>query len=330
MGLAGAAPRFPATRRKGDAMSDSWNDVHWKALSRPPVLGMAGLGLLGSAFAERAIAGGWRVAGFDPDPAAMSRLRTVGGEPVDSPATVVEQADRVLLVLPHDGVSREVLAAMRPKLRPGAIVLDATTGDPDAMAELGRQLAVERIAYLDATVSGSSVQVRAGDGVLMVGGPEPAFARCQELFQVLARQTLYGGECGNGARLKLVTNLVLGLNRAALAEGLVFADRLGVDGELALAALRAGIAYSRIMDTKGEKMLRDDFLPQAKLSQHRKDVDLMLTAAARHGQNLPLTVVHRELLLLAEELGFGEHDNSAVIQAVRAQPFPTTEKNRHG
>jgi 3-hydroxyisobutyrate dehydrogenase-like beta-hydroxyacid dehydrogenase len=56
----------------------------------------------------------------------------------------------------------------------------------------------------------------------------------------------------------------------------------------------------------------------------------MLTAAARHGQNLPLTAVHRELLLLAEELGFGEQDNSAVIQAVRAQPFPTTEKNRHG
>lgn len=311
-------------------MSDAWNDVHWKSLSRPPVLGMAGLGLLGSAFAERAIAGGWRVAGFDPDPAAMSRLRTLGGEPVDSPAAVAKQADRVLLVLPHDGVSREVLAAMRPELRPGAMVLDATTGAPDAMAELGRQLAVERIAYLDATVSGSSVQVRAGDGVLMVGGPEPAFARCQELFQVLARQTLYGGACGNGARLKLVTNLVLGLNRAALAEGLVFADRLGVDGELALAALRAGIAYSRIMDTKGEKMLRDDFLPQAKLSQHRKDVDLMLTAAARHGQNLPLTAVHRELLLLAEELGFGEQDNSAVIQAVRAQPFPTTEKNRHG
>lgn len=298
--------------------------------SKRPVLGIVGLGLLGGAFADRALAGGWRVVGYDPDPAASGRLRTAGGEPVESPASVARVASRLLLVLPHDGVSREVLGAMRPELRSGSIVLDATTGDPDAMVEIGRRLAEEGIAYLDATVSGSSAHVRAGDGVLMVGGPEGAFAECEELFRVLARQTLYGGPCGHGARLKLITNLVLGLNRAALAEGLVFADRLGVDGTLALAALRAGVAYSRIMDTKGEKMLDGDFSPQAKLSQHRKDVDLMLTAAARHGQNLPLTTVHRELLSQAEQLGFGDQDNSAVIMAVRAQVTPMTERNCHG
>ncbi len=311
-------------------MEKAWSGWSATPLSEPPVLGMAGLGLLGTAFAERALAGGWRVSGYDPDPAAIGRLRALGGEPLDSPAAIARCADRVLLVLPHDGVAREVLDKMRPGFRPGAIVLDATTGDPEAMAEIGEALAHDGIAYLDATVSGSSAHVRAGEGVLMVGGPEAAFAACERLFPVLARQTLYGGACGNGARLKLITNLVLGLNRAALAEGLVFASRLGVDGELALTALRAGVAYSRIMDTKGEKMLRDDFVPQAKLSQHRKDVDLMLTAAARHGQNLPLTTVHRELLLLAERLGLGELDNSAVIMAVREQSSPTTERNRHG
>jgi 3-hydroxyisobutyrate dehydrogenase-like beta-hydroxyacid dehydrogenase len=273
--------------------------------------------LLGGAFAERALRGGWHVAGYDPEPSACERFQALGGELVESPAVLARYSDRVLLVLPHDGISQEVLDAMRPELRPNAIVLDATTGDPDAMAEIGRRLEADRIAYLDATVSGSSAHVRAGDGVLMVGGPAAAFAACGELFSILARQTLYGGPCGSGARLKLITNLVLGLNRAALAEGLVLAERLGVDGELALAALRTGVAYSRIMDTKGEKMLRGDFNPQAKLAQHRKDVELMLTAAARHGQNLPLTMVHRELLVLAEQLGFADQDNSAVIMAVR-------------
>jgi 3-hydroxyisobutyrate dehydrogenase-like beta-hydroxyacid dehydrogenase len=295
-------------------VSPGWS---FPPLSAPPRLGIAGLGLLGGAFAERALRGGWHVAGYDPEPSACERFQALGGELVESPAVLARYSDRVLLVLPHDGISQEVLDAMRPELRPNAIVLDATTGDPDAMAEIGRRLEADRIAYLDATVSGSSAHVRAGDGVLMVGGPAAAFAACGELFSILARQTLYGGPCGSGARLKLITNLVLGLNRAALAEGLVLAERLGVDGELALAALRTGVAYSRIMDTKGEKMLRGDFNPQAKLAQHRKDVELMLTAAARHGQNLPLTMVHRELLVLAEQLGFADQDNSAVIMAVR-------------
>ena len=310
-------------------MTESLDGWTFRSLSAPPILGIVGLGLLGGAFAERALRGGWRVAGFDVERAARERLRALGGEPVDSVAAVAQRSDRVLLVLPHDGVSRAVLEEMRPRLQPGAIVLDATTGDPDAMAEIGRRLEADRIAYLDATVSGSSVHVRAGDGVLMVGGPEAAFAACGELFPVLGRQTLYAGPCGHGARLKLITNLVLGLNRAALAEGLVLAERLRVDGQLALAALRTGIAYSRIMDTKGEKMLHSDFVPQAKLAQHRKDVELMLTAAARHGQNLPLTAVHRELLALAERLGFAEMDNSAVIVAVRAWLTREMESNGH-
>lgn len=307
--------------------ADGWT---FRSLSAPPVLGIVGLGLLGGAFAERALRGGWRVAGYDIDRAACGRLRALGGEPADSVAAVAQRSDRLLLVLPHDGVSREVLEEMRPHLHPGSIVLDATTGDPEAMADIGRRLEAGRIAYLDATVSGSSVHVRAGDGVLMVGGPEAAFAACGELFPLLARQTLYAGPCGHGARLKLITNLVLGLNRAALAEGLVLAERLGVDGRLALSALRTGIAYSRIMDTKGEKMLSGDFVPQARLAQHRKDVELMLTAAARHGQNLPLTAVHRELLALAEQLGFAEQDNSAVIVAVRASSTREMESNGHG
>jgi 3-hydroxyisobutyrate dehydrogenase-like beta-hydroxyacid dehydrogenase len=98
-----------------------------------------------------------------------------------------------------------------------------------------------------------------------------------------------------------------------LAEGLVFADQLGVEGKQALDVLRRSMAYSRIMDTKGEKMLARDFTPQAKLSQHLKDVRLMLAASSIP---LPLSETHRELLEKAEALGFGEADNSALIEAI--------------
>ena len=115
--------------------------------------------------------------------------------------------------------------------------------------------------------------------------------------------------------MKLVSNLVLGLNRAALAEGLVFAQALGLEAEAALGVLLGTMAYSRIMDTKGRKMIEGDFSVQARLSQHLKDIRLILDAAAAAGQALPLTEIHRQLLEVAEAAGFGEADNSAIIRA---------------
>ena len=108
---------------------------------------------------------------------------------------------------------------------------------------------------------------------------------------------------GTAAKMKLVTNLVLGLNRAALAEGLVLASSFGLDPQLTLEVLQASAAYSKAMDAKGAKMIGGDFAPQARLSQHLKDVRLLLAAAARTGRTLPLSETHRKLLEFAESLG---------------------------
>ena len=115
--------------------------------------------------------------------------------------------------------------------------------------------------------------------------------------------------------MKLVVNLVLGLNRAALAEGLAFARACGFNPADALKILAAGPAYSRAMDTKGRKMLEHDFTPQARLSQHLKDVRLILAAGASTGARLPLSEVHRRLLEQVERAGFGDADNSAILKA---------------
>jgi 3-hydroxyisobutyrate dehydrogenase-like beta-hydroxyacid dehydrogenase len=115
--------------------------------------------------------------------------------------------------------------------------------------------------------------------------------------------------------MKLVTNLVLGLNRAALAEGLAFAGALGLDAGRALALLRDSAAHSRVMDGKGEKMVRGDFEPQARLAQHLRDVRLILAESEAAGLPLPLSLAHRRLLEAAEAAGYGPLDNSAVIRA---------------
>ena len=124
-------------------------------------------------------------------------------------------------------------------------------------------------------------------------------------------------------KMKLISNLVLGLNRAALAEGLAFAEALGVPPAAALEVMAGSNAYSRAMDAKGRKMVEHDFTVQARLSQHLKDVRLMIEAAEAAGMKLPLTDTHRRLMEQAEAAGLGDLDNSAIIEVLRkAQPGP--------
>jgi 3-hydroxyisobutyrate dehydrogenase-like beta-hydroxyacid dehydrogenase len=117
--------------------------------------------------------------------------------------------------------------------------------------------------------------------------------------------------------MKLVLNLVLGLNRAVLGEGLAFARACGIDESVALDILRAGPSWSKVMDTKGEKMLTGDFEPQARLAQHLKDVRLILEAGRQSNAMLPLSKLHEQLLDELVQAGYGDLDNSAVIRAFK-------------
>jgi len=109
------------------------------------------------------------------------------------------------------------------------MLIDTTTGSPEQTARLGARLAERGVQYLDAPVSGSSEQTRRGEVTTIVGGPPEAFEACRELFDCFSRRTFYAGPCSSGAKMKLVSNLVLGLDRAALAEGLVFAEAIGLE-----------------------------------------------------------------------------------------------------
>ena len=278
----------------------------------PPALplGVIGLGLMGRALAGRLLAAGVTVVGFDRDPAAG---RALGGTVPLSPAEVALTAPVLFLSLPDHHAVAAVVSDMGSSLRPGHIIIDTSTGDPAAAGALGDELAARGVTYFDAAISGNSEQLARGDVLVMAGGDAAAFDSCRPLFATFARDAIHCGPCGAGARMKLVTNLVLGLNRAALAEGLAFAGATGVEPAVALAVLLKSAAYSRIMDVKGEKMVTGDFTPHAKLSQHAKDVRLMLAASPIP---LPLSETHARLLAKAESLGFGNADNASVIKAL--------------
>jgi len=268
-------------------------------------IGLIGVGLLGAAIADRLEAGGYPVIGYDIDPSKRRGAETIG--------EIARDCRRIFISLPVSDVTARVLDAL--PLAPGTILIDTTTGEPEAMAGMGARLAGLGVEYLDATVGGSSRVVREGTAIVMAGGQRESFDACADLFRCFATSVFHLGPWGAGARMKLVVNLVLGLNRAVLAEGLAFARACGVDAATALEVLRAGASYSRAMDAKGAKMLNGDFSVEARLSQHLKDVRLILDSAARNGAKTPLSQVHRDLLERAEAAGYGAADNSAIIRA---------------
>lgn len=283
-----------------------------------PAIGLIGLGLMGSALADRLVRAGQRVIGWDIDDERRGALRERGGEVAGDAQEVFFACSRVVLSLPSHREVGDVIRAAGATLERGRTIIDTTTGDPASSEELARTLNEQGVIYLDATISGSSAQVRAGSATLMVGGDAESFSACSGIFALIGSQVFHTGPAGTGAKMKLVTNLVLGLNRAALAEGLAFAESIGLDPALSLAVMRGSFAYSRIMDTKGERMIRRDFAADARLSQHLKDVRLIVDIGRHAGLPMPLSAAHREVLEEAETAGYGELDNSAIIKVLVA------------
>lgn len=277
-------------------------------------IGLIGVGLVGTALAERWHSAGWNVMGYDTDPTFVARLQAAGGTAAASGRDVVQSADTIFLSLPTSQISQRVINDLSGEWC-GKTVVDTTTGDPDEMTVLSFRVAEEDGTYLDATIAGSSEQIRSGEVLVMIGGPETAITSCEEMLSAFASQVIHTGPCGSAARMKLVVNLVLGLNRAVLAEGLSFAQRMRIDPRGALDVLMASPAASRVMQTKGEKMLTGDFTPQARLSQHYKDVRMILAEGQKTGAYLPLSKLHAELLAEREAAGDGALDNSAIIRA---------------
>ena len=280
-------------------------------------IGIAGLGLLGSALAHRLLAAGYSPRGFDIDTAKTAAFAKAGGA-----AATLEQiayCDVVLLaVFDTNQVEEVVTKVIVPALTSvPKLVLIASTCDPDRIAALAQDVAPHGLTLLEAPVSGSSGQVRAGDGVGLIAGDKDAIDSVADIIDALYPKWFNMGAIGNGGRAKLAINHILGLNRLVLAEGLVLAERFGLDPAAFLDVARQSAAYSQVMDIKGRKMVHGDYAPQGFIHQSLKDFKLILEQAAKRGQELPLATLNAEVLSACVGRGEGERDNAAVIEEIR-------------
>ncbi|WAJ28055.1 NAD(P)-dependent oxidoreductase [Antarcticirhabdus aurantiaca] len=292
-------------------------------MSNAPV-GLLGAGLIGTALARRLLAAGFPVHVFDPDAAKANALATWGAILAPSPEAVARAARRTIVaVFDTDQVESvteggDGLAAGWA-LSPGPvpIAICVSTCDPLRIERLAGRLAARGVGLVECPLSGSSGQVAAGTAAGLVAGADADVAAVDDVLAVLAPRRFRLGPAGNGNRAKLAINLILGLNRAALAEGLVFAQALGLPLDAFLDVARGSAAQSQVMDVKGGKMVSGDFAPEGRVRQSAKDFALIRDAAAGAGRHLPLAALYGDLMAGCIAAGEGEADNAAVIAELR-------------
>ena len=285
-------------------------------------VGLVGVGLMGTAFAHRLRGAGLSVVGFDVDAARLDGLAAIGGGKAGSIAEGTRRCVTVLVVVfsaeQAEGVVDEIAAAVQAEAygRPRTVVLSITC-DPERTIALSQRAAAAGLRFIEAPVSGTSDQVLHGDGVGLIGGEGPADAELTAMFDALMPRRFHVGKIGDGAKAKLAVNLILNLNRLALAEGLVLAERMGLDVATFFEIARGSAAYSQVMDTKGGKMVTRDFTPHGRAAQALKDVRLMLAQAQRAGQQLAGCEVAAALLESCLRHGEGDKDSTVIVEDIR-------------
>ena len=284
-------------------------------------VGIIGLGLMGIALSARLIDAKIPLTGFDIDPVRCGMFKASGGMVAKSVRELAAHCPTIIIAV----YSGEQVEALFDEVADGAgnaqsIVICTTTCGPAEIIRIAERASEAGIALVEAPISGTSTEVLDGTATALLAGDVATIDAVDGLLWILCPRALRVGAIGDASRAKLAINLILQNNRAALAEGIAFAERLGLDGHAFLAAARQSAAYSRIMDTKGEKMLTRDYRPQSHLSQTLKDAGLIITEAGRCGMHLPLTSAQAGLLRTAIALQGPDSDSAAVIEAIRQQP----------
>ncbi len=286
--------------------------------------GVIGAGLMGSAVASRLRSAGFDVSVFDVDRAKAEALAGRHVHPVESIAGLAQCSTVVLAVFNTAQVEAVIegeggILSMAPAVGGLPVVVCTSTCDPDRLAALAQRQSARGLRLIEMPVSGTSRQVAEGEGVGLVGGDRDLAGLISPVLDAICPERHYLGRIGNGSRAKLAVNLVLGLNRAAMAEGLVFAQRLGLEREAFLNVARGSAARSAVMDTKGPLMARREFRqPQSRVDQSLKDFHLMIEQAGAADQRLPFAEVYARMLEDCVARGQAEWDNAVIVEAIAA------------
>lgn len=278
-----------------------------------------GLGIMGSPMSVHLAEAGHEVSGFNTTPAKTRPLVDAGGRAAESIADAVRDADVVAVMVPDSPDVTEVLTGedgVFINARPGTLIIDFSSIRPDVTVELAQQAQEKGYRILDAPVSGGEAGAVNAVLSIMVGGKEADFIAAKPLFDVVGNTVVHVGPSGSGQTVKAANQLMVAGNIQLLAEAVIFLEAYGVDTKAALEVLGGGLAGSKVLDQKGEKMLSRSFEPGFRIELHHKDMGIVTSAAREAGVVVPLGALVAQLMASANAVGDGGLDHSALLRGV--------------
>jgi 3-hydroxyisobutyrate dehydrogenase-like beta-hydroxyacid dehydrogenase len=278
------------------------------------VVGVIGLGVMGSAMANNLIRAGHEVVGYDVDQAKLSRLEGMGGDPVGSAADVSSIAGIIIFSLPTTGALATVAREVAQTGPEGLVCLETGTF-PLADKEAAREILAESgIDLLDTPLSGTGLQAADATLVVFASGSEDGFARARPVFDAIGRSTHYLGEFGNGSKMKYVANLLVAVHGLAAAEAHALGLAAGLDPAVVQEVMEDGVGSSKIFEIRGPMMVADDYPPAARLDILLKDSTLIRDFARSVGAPTPLLDATVPAYEAASAAGLGDLDAAALCR----------------
>lgn len=299
-------------------------------MTRHLPVAVVGAGNMGGGMLARLCALGWSVAVHDTDSAAQAQAVALGAWPCHSAMQAAQtlSPNGVLLVAVVDAAQTEAVLwgdggsdrGAAPHLQPGQAVLLCPTLGPETVQSQAERLAQRGVDCIDAPMSGGPVRARDGTMSLMVACTDPVWQRHQPLLTALSRQVFrVGTRAGDGARTKLVNNLLAAVNLAGAAEAMALAERLGLDPAATLSVIEASSGQSWIGTDRMRRSLAGDAVPRAHVSLLAKDTGLAVQAAQAVGFEPVLGHVARDVFAKAMAQGWQDHDDAALLTWMRQE-----------
>ncbi len=280
-------------------------------------LAFVGLGGMGGGMACRLAESGFPLAVYNRTASKADEVKGLGATVHDSPAAAAEGADAVLLSLADEHIVEDLIygdTGVAQTLAPGSFIVDMSTVSPDFARTNAERATAAGYRVLDACVLGNPFHARSGDLRVMIGGTAEDVASLLPVFEAIGKQVLHVGDNGMGASMKLVLNLLMGIQMPALAEALVFGEHLGLSRTDMLNLINGSGYSSPVMNFRCDLIEKRAFdFAAFKLGLMQKDVMLVLDEAHKYDVPMPVSESAFASLTAAKRQGLGNLDVSAIV-----------------
>ncbi len=279
--------------------------------------GVIGLGIMGGTMSANLVRAGWRVHGFDPDPAARDAAAAAGVMMHDGVAALVAAAPIIMTSLPSPAALHASAAAIAASGAPPRVVVEASTMALEDKLAFGAVLEQAGHTALDCPISGTGSQAKTGDLVIYASGDSGAVARLQPFFLAFAKAAHDLGAYGNGSRMKYVANLLVAVHNVASAEAMVLGMKAGLDPEQIVALVGAGAGTSKVFELRAPMMAAGHYDEATmKVAVWQKDMAIIGQFATALGVTTPLLSACIPVYASAMATGHAQHDTAAVCDVL--------------